>query len=265
MRVGVFDSGVGGLSVLESLLKARLFEHIIYYGDTARVPYGPKDPATIQKFSLEALDFFKPYRIDMLIVACNSVSAWALPQMRNQSKIPIVGVIEAGVLSVLKKTSQEQPILILGTRATITSNRYTKELGAHGYKNVQSLATGLFVPLIEEGVLEGPLLEACMVHYFKDLKCAPSVVVLGCTHFPWIVSSLKGYFLERFKNPCEFVHSGEAIVEYLQEKYDLKPRNQESNLELFASGDVSLLKQLAHSLRSKQISVGSQPVVKIHA
>ncbi|WP_414735843.1 aspartate/glutamate racemase family protein, partial [Helicobacter heilmannii] len=96
MKIGVFDSGVGGLSVLESLLKARLFEHIIYYGDTARVPYGPKDPATIAKFSLEALDFFLPFNIDMLVVACNTVSAWALPAMRTHTKIPIVGVIEAG-------------------------------------------------------------------------------------------------------------------------------------------------------------------------
>lgn len=89
MRVGVFDSGVGGLSVLESLLKARLFEHIIYYGDTARVPYGPKDPTTIAKFSLEALDFFKPHNIDMLVVACNSVSAWALRPCVQKRKSPL--------------------------------------------------------------------------------------------------------------------------------------------------------------------------------
>lgn len=251
MRVGVFDSGVGGLSVLESLLKARLFEHIIYYGDTARVPYGPKDPATIAKFSLEALDFFKPYHIDMLVVACNSVSAWALPAMRAKTQIPIVGVIEAGVLAITQSTPKDTPILVLGTKATISSGRYARELKEQGYDFVDSLATGLFVPLIEEGVLEGVLLEACMQHYFAPLQTAPAVVVLGCTHFPWIAASLQSYFQIRFNAPVRLVHSGEAIVARLKAAYGLstKPHNSPL-LELHASGDKVLLEHLAKPLHA---------------
>ncbi|GMB91234.1 glutamate racemase [Helicobacter ailurogastricus] len=249
MRVGVFDSGVGGLSVLESLLKARLFKHIIYYGDTARVPYGPKDPATIAKFSLEALDFFKPHNIDMLVVACNSVSAWALPAMRAKAQIPIVGVIEAGVLAITQSTPRDTPILVLGTKATIASGRYARELGAQGYTCVNSLAAGLLVPLIEEGVLEGALLEACMEYYFAPLKVAPAVVVLGCTHFPWIANSLQKYFTSRFKTPVRLVHSGEAIVARLKQVYHLKA-HAHTQLELFASGDKELLEQLANPLKA---------------
>ncbi|BCZ17599.1 Glutamate racemase MurL [Helicobacter sp. NHP19-003] len=249
MKVGVFDSGVGGLSVLESLLKARLFEHIIYYGDTARVPYGPKDPATIAKFSLEALDFFQPFSIDMLVVACNSVSAWALPAMRAHAKIPIVGVIEAGVLAITQSTPKNAPILVLGTKATISSGRYARELKEQGYGFVDSLATGLFVPLIEEGVLEGALLEACMAHYFAPLKSAPSVLVLGCTHFPWIAKPLQSYFTNRFKSPVHLVHSGEAIVARLRQVYNLHPHTS-TKLELFASGDQTLLEQLAKPLKA---------------
>ena len=129
MRAGVFDSGVGGLSVLKSLINAKLFEDIIYYGDTARVPYGVKDKQTIIKFSLQALEFFTPHNIDILIVACNTVSAYALQEMQKHSKIPIVGVIEPGVLAVqnnLKDTDSE--ILIIATRATINSGEYETRL-----------------------------------------------------------------------------------------------------------------------------------------
>ena len=108
MRAGVFDSGVGGLSVLKSLINAKLFDEIIYYGDTARVPYGVKDKQTIIRFSLEALDFFKPHNIDILIVACNTVSAYALQEMQKHSKIPIVGVIEPGVLSRAKQAQRHR-------------------------------------------------------------------------------------------------------------------------------------------------------------
>ena len=97
MKVGIFDSGIGGVSVLKSLLQAKLFEEIIYYGDTARVPYGTKDRETIITYSLEALDFFSPYKIDLLIIACNTVSAYALEILREKAPYPVIGVIEAGV------------------------------------------------------------------------------------------------------------------------------------------------------------------------
>ncbi|CCB80278.1 glutamate racemase [Helicobacter bizzozeronii CIII-1] len=245
MRVGVFDSGVGGLSVLKSVLEARLFAEVIYYGDTARVPYGPKDKATIERFSLEALDFFKPHQIDLLIVACNTVSAWALPAMREQATMPIVGVIEPGVLAITQSTPKNASILVLGTKATISSGRYERELKAHGYTSIKSLATGLFVPLIEEGILQGPLLEACMHHYFQDLQNAPDVVVLGCTHFPLIISSLQDYFTRHFKHPCQFVHSGNAIVQYLQEHHHLSPLPSPPQVRFFASGDIVALKTQA--------------------
>ncbi|TSA85951.1 glutamate racemase [Helicobacter mehlei] len=245
MRVGVFDSGIGGLSVLKSVLEARLFAEVIYYGDTARVPYGPKDQITIERFSLEALDFFKPHQIDLLIVACNTVSAWALPAMRARTDMPIVGVIEPGVLAITQDTPKNASILVLGTNATISSGRYERELKTQGYTSIKSLATGLFVPLIEEGILQGPLLEACMHHYFQDLQNAPDVVVLGCTHFPLIISSLQGYFTHYFKHACKFVHSGNAIVRHLQEHHHLSPLSNPPKVRFFASGDVVMLKAQA--------------------
>lgn len=122
MRVGVFDSGIGGLTVVKSILEHNLFEEVIYYGDTARVPYGSKDKNTIIRYSLEALEFFKNFDIDVLIVACNTASAYALDELRANTTIPVVGVIEAGILSLENKLSNnDSNILILGTKATISS------------------------------------------------------------------------------------------------------------------------------------------------
>ena len=208
MRAGVFDSGVGGLSVLKSLINAKLFDEIIYYGDTARVPYGVKDKQTIIRFSLEALDFFKPHNIDILIVACNTVSAYALEEMQKHSKIPIVGVIEPGVLAVqnkLKDTDSE--ILILATRATINSGEYETRLRNIGFWNLKSLATGLFVPLVEEGLLEGAVLESVFDYYLSDFTNPPKGIILGCTHFPLIADSLSAYF----NNQSVLIHSHKGV------------------------------------------------------
>ena len=171
MKIGVFDSGVGGLSVLKSLINAKLFDEIIYYGDTARVPYGNKDKATIVRFSLEAVDFFIPHKIDMLIVACNTASAYALKEMQKIAPFPVIGVVESGVLSLSNKIkNKKDSILIIATKATIKSGIYEKELRKLGYENITSLQTGLFVPLVEEGVFEGELLEATMKYYFGGLN-----------------------------------------------------------------------------------------------
>ena len=171
MKIGVFDSGVGGLSVLKSLIDARLFSEIIYYGDTARVPYGNKDKATIVRFSLEAVDFFIPHKIDMLIVACNTASAYALKEMQKIAPFSVIGVVESGILSLSNKIkNKKDSILIIATKATIKSGIYERELRKLGYENITSLQTGLFVPLVEEGIFEGELLEATMRYYFGALN-----------------------------------------------------------------------------------------------
>nr|WP_317404912.1 glutamate racemase [uncultured Helicobacter sp.] len=242
MRAGVFDSGVGGLSVLKSLINAKLFDEIIYYGDTARVPYGVKDKQTIIRFSLEALDFFKPHNIDILIVACNTVSAYALQEMQKHSKIPIVGVIEPGVLAVQNKLQDtDSEILILATRATINSGEYETRLRKIGFWNLKSLATGLFVPIVEEGLLEGAVLESVFDYYFSDFTAPPKGIILGCTHFPLIADSLSAYF----KNQSVLIHSGEAIVEYLETHLGLSTQYPLKSLQFFASDNTASLTKIA--------------------
>ena len=242
MRIGVFDSGVGGLSVLKSLLKARLFDEIIYYGDTARVPYGVKDKETIVRFSLEALEFFKPFKIDMLIIACNTVSAYALKALRANSNIPILGVIDAGVLAVKEALADKnKQILVIATKATIHSKSYQKRLFKAGFSRIEALATGLFVPMVEEGIFEGELVQSAFRHYFGALQTRPDALILGCTHFPLLSAALQGYFGDKTK----LIHSGDAIVGQLQKEFKLKSQKHKSKVSFYASSDIKALKNTA--------------------
>ena len=244
MKAGVFDSGVGGLTVVKSLKNAKLFKEIIYYGDTARVPYGTKDKSTIISYSLEALEFFKNFDIDILIIACNSVSAFAINEIRQNINIPVVGVIESGILA-LEDSMQDKNsnILILGTRATVNSKLYPNGLNTLGYKNIISIATPLFVPLVEENILTGNILNETMKLYFKDLKDIDSVI-LGCTHFPLIEDEIS-----KFLNGAKTIHSGDAIVKYLKKEYDFKENiisdNEDTKITFFASSAPDNLKKVA--------------------
>jgi len=242
MKVGVFDSGIGGLTVVKSLLEHELFEEIIYFGDTARVPYGVKDKNTIVRYSLEALEFFKNFEIDLLITACNTVSAYALEEMRAQASFDIIGVVEPGIIATKNALSDTASnVLVLGTQATVSSGAYETLLAEKGFNNTTSKATGLFVPIIEEGLFEGEVLESTMRHYFKDIA-HPDGIILGCTHFPLIADAIADYF----DNNVTLIHSGEAIVEYLETHYRFTQKHPDPMIKFFASENPEALRRVAH-------------------
>ncbi|PAF51745.1 glutamate racemase [Helicobacter sp. 13S00401-1] len=241
-KVAIFDSGIGGLSVVKSLIDANMFEHIIYYGDTARVPYGSKDKTTIISFSLEALSFLEGFEPELIIVACNTVSACAIPFMQENTKIPIIGVIQSGMKAIVSKNlPKTSNILVIGTQTTISSNIYQDGLKDLGFINVQALETGLFVPLVEAGIYEGELVKASFNHYFKDVKNVDALV-LGCTHFPLLIPSLKEYFGSK----CVLIHSGETMASYLNEHYNIAscPRDK-IKINYHASSNVYKLQENA--------------------
>jgi len=240
MKAGVFDSGIGGLTVVKSLLENNVFEEIIYFGDTARVPYGAKDKNTIIRYSLEALEFFKNFDIDILIIACNSVSAYALNEMRANTTIPVVGVIESGVKALENKiTDKNSNILVIGTKATINSKKYESALTKLNYNNVNSIPTGLFVSIVEEDIFEGNILDSTINHYFQDLTNIDAVI-LGCTHFPLIEDKISTYL-----DNALTIHSGDAIVEFLKMEYDCNKRFNETQIKFFASENPNGLKDVA--------------------
>ncbi|HIO90687.1 MAG TPA: glutamate racemase [Campylobacterales bacterium] len=240
MKAGVFDSGVGGLTVVKSLLASGIFEEIIYYGDTARVPYGIKDKNTIIRYSLEALEFFKNFDIDIMITACNSVSAYAIKELQQSAPFPVTGVINPGVLALKNKIKdKDSSILILGTNATIKSGKYERVLKSHGFTNINSITPSLFVPIVEEGLFCGEVLDTTIKHYFKNTP-TPDAIILGCTHFPLIGKPIQDYF-----HTSTMIHSGDAVVEYLIKEYNLSKKYSDTAITFFASENPDGLKKVA--------------------
>ncbi|MFK5937198.1 MAG: glutamate racemase [Sulfurimonas sp.] len=241
MKVGVFDSGIGGLTVVKSLLEHQLFEEIIYFGDTARVPYGSKDKNTIIRYAIEAVEFFKNFELDMIIVACNTVSAYALQEMKESASCPVIGVVEAGVLATSNAVKdKDSNVLIIGTNATINSKAYEIGLKKLGFNNLQAKATPLFVPLVEEEIFNGTILSAAFEHYFSNIE-HPNAVILGCTHFPLLSKKLASYF----GKDTLLIHSGDAIVEYLEKEFTFFNKHTNPKLKFFASENPEALREIA--------------------
>lgn len=183
--IGVFDSGIGGLSVMSKLLRALPGEDIIYFGDTARVPYGTKSDRAIISFSREIARFLVRKGAKVIIVACNSASAAALPALQEEFDLPIYGVIEPGAAAAATHT-RNQRIGIIGTTATINSRAYQQVLESVA-PDVQpfSRPCPLFVPLVEEGMVDHPITRQTAEHYLQPVREAGvDTLILGCTHYP---------------------------------------------------------------------------------
>lgn len=192
MKIGVFDSGLGGLTVLKALWAELPGADYAYLGDTARVPYGIRSHDVITRYARESLHFLIGQQIDLCVVACNTVSAHALDALRQEFDIPIIGVVEPGVLAAIK-SNPAHAIGVIGTEATIRSRAYETRLQtALPHVNIISQACPLFVPLVEEGWLVHPVTEAVIETYigrFRDLQV--DVIVLGCTHYPLLKAAIQ--------------------------------------------------------------------------
>ncbi|NPB08361.1 MAG: glutamate racemase [Aquificae bacterium] len=209
MKIGVFDSGVGGLTVLKAIRERYPRTDLVYLGDTARVPYGTKSPETVIRYSLECANFLREKGIEILVVACNTASSCALEKLRKEMPFPVVGVIEPGVEEALRR-SRTGKIGVIGTQATVRSGVYQKLLKERGAQ-VLSRACPLFVPLVEEGLVEGEIPRKVAEHYLKELKGKVDTLILGCTHYPL----LKGVIRD-FLGDVEVIDSSQAVSESLR-------------------------------------------------
>jgi glutamate racemase len=185
--IGIFDSGMGGLTVMRAL-KARLpHEHFIYLGDTARLPYGTKSGETVSRYAVQAASLLVKRRVKFIVVACNTASAVALPALQAAlAPVPIVGVVGPGAQAALAAAPQG-PIAVIATESTVRGGAYERALHAiNPDVVVTQIACPLFVPLAEEGLIEGPIAELIAQRYLGTLssEAAPRALVLGCTHFP---------------------------------------------------------------------------------
>jgi glutamate racemase len=183
--IGVFDSGIGGLTVVRALRELLPEEDIFYLGDTARLPYGGKDRATIERYSLEIAGLLLAENAKMIVVACNTASALALPRLQQTLRIPVLGVIAPGARAAVQQTRNGK-IGILATRATVASAAYDRAIEAfEAGVEVISQACPLLVPLIEEAWLDDPVTREVLERYLNPLLAAGvDTLVLGCTHYP---------------------------------------------------------------------------------
>ena len=183
--VGVFDSGIGGLTVVREMISQLPNESIIYFGDTARVPYGPKSPDTVLRYSREITSYLRDEGVKALVIACNTATAHALPALRREFDLPIVGVIEPGARAAASATKTKH-VGVIGTAGTIKSRAYEKEIKKLlPDAAITAQACALFVPLVEEGWVDTEATRAIARNYLAPLVAAEvDTLVLGCTHYP---------------------------------------------------------------------------------
>lgn len=192
--IGVFDSGIGGLTVAAALRELLPGEEIFYVGDTARVPYGGKSPATIERYGIEIAGMLLAEGAKLIVVACNTASALAVPRLQELLRVPVIGVIEPGASAAVAATKSGH-VGVIGTRATVQSKAYEKAIHAiDSAIKVRVQACPLLVPLIEEGWLEDPVTDQIIQRYLNPMvRSGIDTLVLGCTHYPLLSKALSRY------------------------------------------------------------------------
>jgi len=251
--VGIFDSGVGGLTVVDKFYRLLPGEKIIYLGDTARVPYGNKSKETVTRFSKEIVDFLLKFRVKLIIAACNTASSLALGALRKSSPVPVVGVIEPGVREALRR-SKTKRIGVIGTEATISSSAYKKELKSLDKRIfVVQKSCPLFVPLVENMWLEGSITFNIVKKYLSDiLDKKIDSLILGCTHYPL----LKNVIRKVAGKNIALIDSSMAVAEHtkqLLENKSLLNGAANGNAQFFVTDDTKTFTRLAKSFLKKSI------------
>ena len=216
-RIGVFDSGVGGLTVLKAIA-GRLPAHYLYFGDTARLPYGTKSAETVARYAIGATRFLEKQNIDLLVIACNTATALALPQIKAAAHVPVVGVVEPGA-AMAAEVSKKRAAIVIATEATVSSHAYRDALQRHGLQSLEK-ACPLFVPLVEEGWIEHPVTEQVARIYLGEATAqspeGADVLVLACTHYPLIAPLLRRIVPESM----QIVDSAESTARVVRRMID---------------------------------------------
>jgi glutamate racemase len=241
--VGIFDSGVGGLTVCKAIRDILPAEHIIYYGDTARFPYGTRSIETVIRYSREITEYLKTRNVKMIVIACNTASAVALDVLKKENSIPIIGVIEAGARAACNRLKGRK-LGVIGTRATVKSESYVKAI-----KNIdptieviQQHAT-LFVSLTEEGLIDDEVTRLVAKKYIQHIYDSDvRTLILGCTHFPLLKKAIHEIFPD-----LDLIDTGVEIA--LEVNSILREKNLENNgsntdIELYASDISDTLQRL---------------------
>ena len=252
--VGVFDSGVGGLTVVSQLFRILPQEDIIYFGDTAHLPYGSKSKEAVTHYSLDIANFLKAQKVKIIVVACNTASSFALSSLREKIELPVIGVIEPGAQAAID-TTRNFKIGIIGTEGTIKSRAFEEALKRID-RNVKvfSQACPLFVPLVEEGWLDKPETSQIAEKYLSPLKGKDiDTLILGCTHYP-LLKELLGRIMGQEVSLIDTAEAtAKAVERRLGEKNLLRKGNRKTVYKFFVSDDPEKFLQLGRRFLGKSM------------
>lgn len=250
--IGVFDSGVGGLTVVREIMRQIPNESICYFGDTARVPYGSKSKETITRFSRQIVRFLKTHQVKTIVIACNTASAYALDELEKELDIPIIGVVRPGA-AVAAKVSKNGKIGVIGTAATIGSQIYTdyiKEINRN--VTIYGKACPLFVPLVEEGLLQDPVTDEIAKRYLAELiDIGIDTLIMGCTHYPLIRSTIGRVIGENVTLVNPAYETARELKKMLEERALLNPEEPKlgsNQYQFYVSDGAEKFKQFANSI-----------------
>lgn len=241
-KIGVFDSGVGGLTVLKSLATHFPKYDFIYVGDTARLPYGTKSPETIRKYSEQIMNYLLSFSVDAIVIACNTASSQVSESFWKST--PVFNVIQPGAMTALQ-ISQQKKIGVLGTRALINSNAYFKSLKSiDSTVQITSVACPLFVPLAEEGWSDDPITNLIAYRYLEPLRAAQvDTAILGCTHYPLLKNSIQ----KALGAKVQLIDSGEAISKQIENYFSHLNQNPETQHEQIQKLQIELTDYSVHT------------------
>lgn len=237
--IGIFDSGVGGLTVLAELRKALPNENFIYFGDTARVPYGAKSKSVVLQYSIEAAHFLRQKGIKILVIACNTATAYALDYLRAELDIPVIGVIDAGAETCVASL-KGNAVGVIGTKGTVRSKAYNKALLKLNPKlQIQSKACPLFVPVVEEGMVSTDLAKEIIRYYLEEFMESPTEsLILGCTHYPVLAEEIKEIVGEKIRLINPAFETAQEVKRIIVEEGFATDREFEGHVEYYCSDDA---------------------------
>lgn len=244
--IGVIDSGVGGLTVAREIMRQLPKEQIVYLGDTARCPYGPRPREEIRQFTWEMTNYLLGYDIKMLVIACNTATAVALEEIRDTLNIPVIGVVHPGARTALKITKNYH-IGVIGTVGTVKSGAYEQALKSiNSDVKVESLACPKFVPLVESGQFEGEEAKQIVAESLEPLKDRPiDTLILGCTHYPLLSPLIQQYMGEHVKLICSGDETAREASTILHHSGLLYTGNKRREHIFFTTGSKETFQQIA--------------------
>lgn len=253
--IGIFDSGIGGLTVLKEILKVLPYENTVYLGDTARVPYGIRSPETVLRYSFDNTRFLISKNIKLLVIACNTSSAISLDAIKKTVNIPVIGVIEPGAKAAVRSTKNKM-IGVIGTEATIKSNSYTRAIKKLDEQiSVSGLACPLFVPLVEEGWIDGTIAHLVAEKYLSKFKNTNiDTIVLGCTHYPLlkkIISNVMGPEVVLIDSAIE---TAAEIKDILQKKGLKRQKEDMPSRQFFVTDSVEKFLNIGEKFLGEKIN-----------